>query len=105
MDEAKNKKFGEWMPPDIELLKEEQASVLVDEQKLRRKAESIREKFDQFGISVVMKSIHVGPTVTQFTLEPAAGVKLTKITALKSDLALALAAENVRIEAPIRGKN
>lgn len=104
MDEAKNKKFGEWSPPDIELLKQEQASILVDEKKLRAKAESIREKFDQFGILVTMKSIHVGPTVTQFTLEPAAGVKLTKITALKSDLALALAAENVRIEAPIRGK-
>lgn len=104
MDKAKNQKFGQWVAPDLELLAKEKASIVVDETKLREQAESIREKLAQFGIDVTMKSIHVGPTVTQFTLEPSAGVKLTKITALKSDLALALAAENVRIEAPIRGK-
>lgn len=104
MEDAKNKKFGEWSPPELDLLAKEKSSVVVDEKKLREKAEAIREKLEQFGIEVLMKSVHVGPTVTQFTLEPAAGVKLTKITALKSDLALALAAENVRIEAPIRGK-
>ncbi len=104
LSEAKNKKFGEWEPPSLDLLKTETSSIVVDEKKLRAKADSIQEKLDQFGIEVVMKSIHVGPTVTQFTLEPSAGVKLTKITTLKADLALALAAENVRIEAPIRGK-
>lgn len=104
LSESKNKKFGEWEPPSLDLLKVEKASIVVNEKDLRAKAELIQEKLDQFGIEVTMKSIHVGPTVTQFTLEPSAGVKLTKITALKSDLALALAAENVRIEAPIRGK-
>ncbi len=104
IDKAKNKKFGIWEPPTLDLLKKEKSTVRIDESKLREKAEAIREKLDQFGIDVQMKSVHVGPTVTQFTLEPAAGVKLTKITTLKADLALALAAENVRIEAPIRGK-
>ncbi len=104
IDKAKNKKFGAWEPPSLDLLQKEKSTITVDERGLREKAEAIREKLEQFGIEVMMKSVHVGPTVTQFTLEPAAGVKLTKITALKSDLALALAAENVRIEAPIRGK-
>ncbi len=104
IDKAKNKKFGAWEPPTLDLLKKEKSTVKVDESDLREKAEAIREKLDQFGIEVQMKSVHVGPTVTQFTLEPSAGVKLTKITTLKADLALALAAENVRIEAPIRGK-
>ncbi len=101
---AKNKEFGHWEPPSLDLLEEKRSTITVDEKKLRQKAEAIREKLEQFGIQVTMRSVHVGPTVTQFTLEPAAGVKLNKITALKSDLALALAATNVRIEAPIRGQ-
>ncbi|NCP66889.1 DNA translocase FtsK [bacterium] len=104
LTEAKNKSFGNWEPPHLDLLENKVSTITVDEKKLRQKAESIREKLDQFGIEVTMKSVHVGPTVTQFTLDPAAGVKLNKITTLKSDLALALAAPSVRIEAPIRGK-
>jgi S-DNA-T family DNA segregation ATPase FtsK/SpoIIIE len=52
-----------------------------------------------------MRDAHPGPSVTQFTLEPAEGVKLSKIESLKDDLALALAAETLRIEAPIPGKS
>lgn len=104
LTEAKNQSFGQWEPPHLDLLENKVSTITVDEKKLRQKAEAIREKLDQFGIDVTMKSVHVGPTVTQFTLEPSAGVKLNKITTLKSDLALALAAPNVRIEAPIRGK-
>jgi S-DNA-T family DNA segregation ATPase FtsK/SpoIIIE len=104
LTEAKNKSFGQWEAPHLDLLENKVSTITVDEKKLRQKAESIREKLDQFGIEVTMKSVHVGPTVTQFTLDPAAGVKLNKITTLKSDLALALASPSVRIEAPIRGK-
>ncbi|MCF7905814.1 DNA translocase FtsK [Candidatus Gracilibacteria bacterium] len=104
--EAKNRKLeGVWEPPPIDLLKDNTATIVVDETALREKAEVIREKLEQFGIDVSMRSVHVGPTVTQFTLQPAPGIKLTKITALKSDLALALAAKNIRIEAPIRGQS
>ncbi|MCF7812639.1 DNA translocase FtsK [Candidatus Gracilibacteria bacterium] len=106
LTEAKNREIaGKWEPPDIELLKDNSSTIVVDENDLRQKAEIIREKLEQFNIEVEMKSVHVGPTVTQFTLEPAAGVKLNKITSLKKDIALALAAENVRIEAPIQGKS
>ncbi len=96
---------GTWQQPTIDLLRDNPSKVVANEKKLRADAEKIREKLAQFGIEVTMKSVHVGPTVTQFTLSPAAGVKLTKITSLKNDLALALAAENIRIEAPIRGKS
>ena len=67
-------------------------------------AEIIKSTFEQFGIEVDMGEIRVGPTVTQYTMKPAAGVKLTRITGLSNDLALALAAHPIRIEAPIPGK-
>lgn len=106
LTQAKNKHLsGIWTPPSLDLLNSDIATIRVDESAIRKKAEIIREKLEQFGIDVEMKSVHVGPTVTQFTLEPSAGIKLTKITALKNDLALALAAKNLRIEAPIPGKS
>jgi S-DNA-T family DNA segregation ATPase FtsK/SpoIIIE len=68
-------------------------------------AEKIREKLLQFSIAVEMGAVRVGPTVTQFTLKPEEGVKISKIVGLKNDLALALSAHSLRIEAPIPGKN
>lgn len=67
--------------------------------------ERIRKTLEQFGIDVEMGEVSVGPTVTQYTLRPAEGVKLAKIIALGNDLALALAAHPIRIEAPIPGKS
>lgn len=104
MGESLEKTFGHWEAPSLDLLQDAPSTVTVNEAQLREKADAIREKLEQFGLEVEMRSVHVGPTVTQFTLEPAAGVKLTKITGLKSDLALALAAQSLRIEAPIPGK-
>jgi S-DNA-T family DNA segregation ATPase FtsK/SpoIIIE len=106
LTEAKNRKIaGHWEPPTVDLLRKNDSKIVVNEKKLRQDAEKIREKLEQFGIQVTMKSVHVGPTVTQFTLEPAPGVKLTKITTLKNDLALTLASSAIRIEAPIRGES
>ncbi len=67
--------------------------------------EKIRKTLHNFGIEVEMGEVSVGPTVTQYTLRPAEGVKLSAITALQNDLALALAAHPIRIEAPIPGKS
>lgn len=67
--------------------------------------ERIRRTFEQFGIPVEMGDVSVGPTVTQFTLHPAEGIKLSRITGLSNDLAMALAAHPIRIEAPIPGKS
>lgn len=66
--------------------------------------EKIRITLLNFGIEVEMVGVKVGPTVTQYTLKPAEGVKLASITALSNDLALALAAHPIRIEAPIPGQ-
>jgi len=61
----------------------------------------IQRTLADFGILVEMGDVLVGPTVTQYTLKPAQGVKLSRISALQNDLALALAAHPLRIEAPI----
>ncbi len=66
--------------------------------------EKIKKALQNFGIEVEMGEVSVGPTVTQYTLRPIEGVKLASITALHNDLALALAAHPIRIEAPIPGK-
>jgi len=65
----------------------------------------IQKTLESFGIPVEMGDVAVGPTVTQYTLKPAEGIKLSRITALNDDLALALAAHPLRIEAPIPGKS
>ncbi len=72
---------------------------------LRANANIIKRTLESFGIPVEMGEINIGPKVTRYTLKPAEGVKLSKILALNSDLALALAAHPIRIEAPIPGKS
>jgi len=67
--------------------------------------EKIRKTLESFGIVVEMGEVNVGPTVTQFTLKPSDGVRLASIATLSNDLALALAAHPIRIEAPIPGKS
>ncbi|MFH1375913.1 MAG: DNA translocase FtsK 4TM domain-containing protein [Patescibacteria group bacterium] len=96
---------ADWTPPSLDLLDEAEKSATVDEILLRQKAETIRLKLSQFGIQVTMHDVNVGPTVMQYTLKPHEGVKLSKIIGLKHDLALALAARSIRIEAPIPGKS
>lgn len=72
---------------------------------IKKNLETIEKTLANFNIEVQMGDVSVGPTVTQFTLKPQEGIKLTKITALQNDLALALAAHPIRIEAPIPGKS
>ncbi len=72
---------------------------------IKGNAETIKDTFQNFGIDVDMGEVRVGPTVTQYSLKPAKGVKLTRITALSNDLSLALAAHPIRIEAPIPGQS
>jgi S-DNA-T family DNA segregation ATPase FtsK/SpoIIIE len=72
---------------------------------IKAKSARIHKTLETFGIEVTMGDVNVGPTVTQFTLKPAEGVKLSQITTLQNDIALALAAHPIRIEAPIPGKS
>lgn len=94
-----------WSPPSLDLLDPPVGDVEHDDALLKDNAKKIRDKLHQFGIDVEMHEVHVGPTVIQYTLRPHEGIKLSKITGLKSDLALALAAKAIRIEAPIPGKS
>lgn len=72
---------------------------------IKKEAEEIEKTFSNFEIDVEMVGANVGPTVTQYTLKPPKGVRLSKITGLSNNLSLALAAHPVRIEAPIPGKS
>ena len=72
---------------------------------IKGNAEVIKDTLLNFGIEVDMGEVRVGPTVTQYSLKPNKGVKLTRITALSNDLALVLAAHPIRIEAPIPGQS
>lgn len=67
--------------------------------------EKIKKTLDNFNLEVEMGDVSIGPMVTQYTLRPAEGVKLNQITTLQNDIALALAAHPIRIEAPIPGQS
>jgi len=104
-DQSTLAKEIEWEYPKLDLLDTSSSKVETKDSFLRANANNIQQKLDQFDISVSMCDVHVGPTVIQYTLKPDDGVKLSKITNLKNDLALALAAKSLRIEAPIPGKS
>ena len=91
-----------WQFPALNLLNQKQDKA--DAGDVNANAQAIRETFANFNIEVEMEGANIGPRVTQFTLKPPTGVKLTKITALENNLALDLAAQSIRIEAPIPGK-
>lgn len=91
-----------WQFPGVALLDAKQDKA--DAGNVEANARIIRETFQNFNIDVEMEGANIGPRVTQYTLKPPTGVKLTKITALENNLALDLAATSIRMEAPIPGK-
>ncbi|KPJ73575.1 hypothetical protein AMJ48_01295 [Parcubacteria bacterium DG_74_1] len=93
---------GEYQRPPLELLDSEKEKPTAGD--IRINSAIIKKTLENFEIPVEMSGINVGPTVTQYTLKPADGIKLSKITTLSNDLALALASHPIRIEAPIPGK-
>ncbi|TSC78913.1 MAG: DNA segregation ATPase FtsK/SpoIIIE, S-DNA-T family [Candidatus Peregrinibacteria bacterium Gr01-1014_25] len=103
--EMKDTRYEEWTFPSLELLDAAHSQLTVDDEQLKVQAKLIEEKLAEFGIDVTVRDARPGPTVTQFTLQPAEGVKLSKIASLKDDLSLTLAAQSLRIEAPIPGKS
>ncbi|MDP3784986.1 MAG: DNA translocase FtsK 4TM domain-containing protein [bacterium] len=93
---------GGLMPP-LDILEDDRGTPSSGD--IKANANIIKRTLQNFGIEVEMTEVNVGPSVTQYTLKPAEGVKLAKITALANDLALALAAHPLRIEAPIPGRS
>ncbi|PSO43214.1 hypothetical protein BRC19_01690 [Candidatus Saccharibacteria bacterium QS_5_54_17] len=93
----------EWTLPGLDLLEDKQGKASAGNPE--EKAENIQQTLASFGVEVAMDEVNIGPTVTQYTLRPASGVKLNKITELEHNLALNLAARSLRVEAPIPGKS
>jgi len=95
-----------WEAPPLSLLSDEKLGK-ADRGDINTNANIIEKTLDSFGIAAKVVEVNQGPAVTQYALEIALGVKLSKITARQSDLALALAAPQgqIRIEAPIPGRS
>ena len=92
--------------PPITLLEEgENKTDQNSEKKLLATAEKLRRTLYSFGVSAKVENVSVGPAITRYELAPAEGVRVSKIANLSDDIALALEAETIRIEAPIPGKH
>ena len=91
-----------WKAPSLDLLEKKQNPA--DAGDVQQNAQTIHDTLSEFNINVEMEGVNIGPKVTQYTLKPPAGVKLTRISALETNIALNLAAQSLRIEAPIPGQ-
>ncbi len=92
-----------YVPPPLSLLEGDKGKPNTGD--IKANANIIKRTLANFGIEVEMDEITIGPTVTRYSLKPAEGMKLSRILGLQNDLALALAAHPIRIEAPIPGKS
>ncbi|MEO6109448.1 MAG: DNA translocase FtsK 4TM domain-containing protein [Candidatus Saccharimonadales bacterium] len=91
-----------WKAPGFDLLEKKQSPA--DAGDVQQNAQIIKDTLGEFGIDVDMEGANIGPKVTQYTLRPPSGVKLGRITALETNIALNLAAQSLRMEAPIPGQ-
>ena len=103
LGKSKMKEHANYVAPPLSLLESTIEKPTPGD--LRANANIIKRTLESFGIPVEMGEINIGPKVTRYTLKPAEGVKIQRITALGNDLSLALAAHPIRIEAPIPGKS
>ncbi|WP_233448879.1 DNA translocase FtsK [Paenilisteria weihenstephanensis] len=72
---------------------------------IKANAQKLEATFESFGVKAKITQVHLGPAVTKYEVQPSVGVKVSKIVGLSDDIALALAAKDIRIEAPIPGKS
>lgn len=100
------RRIENWELPKISLVEDPPVSrIRVDEKEIRRKADLLKEKLSHFSVRGEVVAAKPGPVVTMFEFKPEADVKLSKITELSDDLALALSSESLRIIAPIPGRD
>ena len=92
-------------PPMDLLSKPKGNDKSMSDQELKNTAMKLQSTLESFGVRVEMKNVSCGPSVTRYELQPAQGVKVSKITSLTDDIKLSLAAADIRIEAPIPGKS
>lgn len=104
--EEKVKENADYVLPPLDLLVGSKNRGKIDSTEFITKNNKILEQvFNDFGIVGKVKEVHVGPTVTQYEIELKAGTKVNKILSINREIALALAAKDVRIQAPIPGKS
>lgn len=102
---AQKKKKKKYIFPSVDLLtKPEKGDSSVSDEELKKRAKKLQDTLESFGVGAKVTNVSCGPTVTRFELQPDQGVKVSKITALADDIKLNMAAEEIRIEAPIPGK-
>lgn len=100
------KRIENWDMPRLSLLEDPPLTrVKLDEKEIRKKAEILTDKLKNFSVEGVITDAKPGPLVTMFEFKPNADVKLSKITELQDDLALALSSESLRVIAPIPGRD
>src|SRR5699024_4017885 len=97
---------NEYVLPGIELLDETvKQSQHREKSAIQKTVRVLEETFESFGVNAKITKAHVGPAVTKYEVQPEAGVKVSRVLNLQDDIALALAAQDIRIEAPIPGKS
>ena len=103
---SKPKRPKEYRFPPMSLLAsgKGKGSSRSNDEAVRENGIKLKETLESFGVNVTITDYSVGPSVTRFEMQPEQGVKVSKIVNLQDDLKLALAAEDIRIEAPIPGK-
>lgn len=102
----KDNKISAYVYPPVDILKYAKNPVASEivQQEIQEKSSKLVETLETYGAKTRIVGIHRGPSVTRYELQPAAGVRVSKITGLADDIALNLAAMSVRIEAPVPGK-
>ncbi|HEY4552016.1 MAG TPA: DNA translocase FtsK [Bacillaceae bacterium] len=101
--EVENKDYK--LPPLTLLTKPRTADQSKEYRMIHENAAKLEKTFNSFGVKARVTQVHLGPAVTKYEVHPDAGVKVSRIVSLSDDLALALAAKDIRIEAPIPGKS
>ncbi|MEJ7540912.1 DNA translocase FtsK [Staphylococcus intermedius] len=91
--------------PPLSLLNEPKHQQTTSKTEVQRKGKLLETTLKNFGVDAKVTQIKIGPAVTQYEVQPAQGVKVSRIVNLHNDIALALAAKDIRIEAPIPGKS
>ena len=105
MQTSETSNFDNYIYPPLELLDMPQAKSTISNKEIIANGEIIEETMENFGIDSKIVAINKGPVITCYELEPAPGVKLSKIVALNDNIAMSLASSDIRIEAPIPGKS
>lgn len=104
-DEGELTALKQYELPGLTMLKDAESTEKVSNKEVLKQGRILEETLKNFGVNAKVSKIRIGPAVTQFEIQPDIGVKVSKIINLQNDIALSLAAKDIRIEAPIPGKS